>query len=128
MSCKGCPLCPAARYSVAQCVRAGWVYLSCWILYIIVSLAVSLRCSKDCHFNFFIISVGLLWCRQSLDLYVSGCSPLHHFEFVYILFGGWTVLPSPRFSSGNGLVLDLSRCCRLRFFWILFMLMPLFLG
>ena len=24
-----------------------------------------------------------------VTLYVSGCSPLHHFEFVYILFGVW---------------------------------------
>ena len=73
MTCKGCSLRPAARCSVAQWVRAGWVYMlrvmstkPCWILYIIVSLAVCLRCSKDCHFNFFIISVGLLWRRQSL--------------------------------------------------------------
>ena len=82
MSCKGCSLRPAARCSVpvAQCqwVRAGWVYLlrrmstkPGWILYIIVSLAVCLRCSKDCYFNFCIISVGLLWRRQSLCTYLA---------------------------------------------------------
>ena len=78
MSCKGCPLRPAARCSVAQWVRAGWVYLlrgmstkPGWILYIIVSHAVCLRCSKDGHFNFFIISVGLLWRNQSLCTYLA---------------------------------------------------------
>ena len=40
LSCKGCPLRPAARCSVAEWVRAGCVYLLrgmsiklCWILY-----------------------------------------------------------------------------------------------
>ena len=53
MSCKRCPLCPAARCSVVQWVRVGWVCLlrgkstkQCWILYILVSLAVCLRCSQ----------------------------------------------------------------------------------
>ena len=78
MSCKGCPLRPAARCSVVQWVRAGWVYLlrgmstkPCWIFDITVSLAVCLRCFKDCHFNFCIISVRLLWRRQSLCTYLA---------------------------------------------------------
>ena len=52
MSCKGCPLRPAARCYMAQWVHAGWVYLlrgmstkPCLILYFIVSLAVCLQCS-----------------------------------------------------------------------------------
>ena len=78
LSCKGCPVRPAARCSVAQWVRAACVYLLrgmstklCWNLYIIVSLAVCLRCSKVCHFNWFIISVELLWRRQSLCTYLA---------------------------------------------------------
>ena len=99
MSCKEYPLRPAARCSVAQWVRAGWVYLlrgmstkPCWILYIIVSLAVCLRCSEDCHFNFCIISVGLLWCRQSLCTYLAArlCTILSLFIFCFVV-GSQTV-------------------------------------
>ena len=78
LSCKGWPLCPAARCSVAQWVHTDWVYLlremstkPCWIVYIIVSIAVCLRCSRDCHFNCWIISVGLLWSRHSLCTYLA---------------------------------------------------------
>ena len=92
MSCKGCLLRPAARCSVAQWVRAGWVYLLCCILYIIVGLAVCLQCSKDCHFNFFIISVGLLWRRQSLCMYLAArhCTILSLFIFCLVV-GSQTV-------------------------------------
>ena len=76
MSCKGCPLRPATRCSVAQWVHVGWVYLLRGMstkpcCYTSVSLAVCLQYSKDCHLNFFIISVGLLWPRQSLCTYLA---------------------------------------------------------
>ena len=43
--------------------------------------------------QFWVIAVGLLWRRQSLCrviyvMYISGGSPLHHFMFVDVLFGG----------------------------------------
>ena len=58
-----------------------------------VSLAVGLWCSGHCQFSFWVIAVGLLFRRQSLCrviyvMYISGGSPLHHFRFVYVLFGG----------------------------------------
>ena len=94
LSCKGCPLRPAAICSVAQWVRAGCVNLLrgmstklCWILYSIVSLAVCLRCSKVCHFNWFIISVGLLWRRQS-----NHSDRTHEF---------WSLLHPCAFTSGK---------------------------
>ena len=42
--------------------------------------------------QFWVITVGLLWRRQSLCRviyvkYISGDSPLHHFRFVDVLFG-----------------------------------------
>ena len=43
-----------------------------------------------------VIAVGLLWRRQSLCrviyvMYISGGSPLHHFRFVDVLFGGGVI-------------------------------------
>ena len=70
------------------------------MLYIIVnldsvSLAVCLGCSVlvDCQFSLWVIAVGVLWRRQSrcrviYVMYISGGSPLHHFRFVDVLFGG----------------------------------------
>ena len=48
-----------------------------------VSLAGCLRCSTDGHFNCWIISVA-----PPVTVYISGCSPVHHFKFIDILFGG----------------------------------------
>ena len=43
-----------------------------------------------------VIAVGVLWRRQSLCrviyvMYISGGSPLHHFRFVDVLFGGGVI-------------------------------------
>ena len=94
---------PAAK---SMSVSAGWLGVCtegcqlspCRIVYIIVildsvSLAVCLWCYGDCQIIFWVITVGLLWRRQSLCrviyvMYIFGGSPLRHFSFVDVLLGG----------------------------------------
>ena len=77
-----------------------------------VSLAVCLWCSGDCQFSFLVIAVGLLWCCQSLCrviyvMYISGSSPLLHFRFVDVLFGGGVPADRSAFKlwSNKGLIM-----------------------
>ena len=65
----------------------------------LVTLVVCLWSSGDCQLSVWVIAVGLLWrclsmCRVIYVMYISGGSPLYHFRFVDVLFGG--VVPDDR--------------------------------
>ena len=87
----------------------GYQLRLCSILYIIVFLdSVSLAVC----YGVLGTANSVLWCRQSLCrviyvMYISGGSPLHHFRFVDVLFGGG--VPDDRsvfkLSSNKGLIM-----------------------